>query len=141
MENLEDNNLDKENENINNISIQELELKLGKPFRKCKDLKRHLERINNIRIDLVKKQDNSKKSCCSYCCNNKSCEITRFILFICICFFVIAMESKYYRKFTLGSSSYNNKTKILNDFSNNNNTNYNNDWETSDESENNLIYN
>lgn len=49
------------------------------------------------------------------------------------------MESKYYRKFTLGSSSYNNK--ILNDFSNNNNTNYNNDWETSDESENNLIYN
>jgi len=79
LENLEDNNLDKENENINNISIQELELKLGKPFRKCKDLKRHLERINNIRIDLVKKQDNSKKSCCSYCCNNKSCEITRFI--------------------------------------------------------------
>lgn len=79
MENLEDNNLDKENEDINNINIQELELKLGKPFQKSKDLKRHLERINNIRIDLVKKQDNSKKSCCSYCCNNKSCEITRFI--------------------------------------------------------------
>ena len=61
MENLKDNNLDKENENINNISIQELELKLEKPFQKCKDLKRHLERINNIRIDLIKKQDNLKK--------------------------------------------------------------------------------
>ena len=49
LENMEDNNLDKDNENIN---IKELELKLGKPFQKCKDLKRRLERINNISLYL-----------------------------------------------------------------------------------------
>ena len=84
LENLEDNNLEKENENINNINIQELELKLGKPYQKSKDLKRHLERINNIRIDLIKKIDNSKRSCCYYCCNNRCCEIIRYVLFIFI---------------------------------------------------------
>ena len=134
LENLEDNNLDKENEDINNINIQELELKLGKPFQKSKDLKRHLERINNIRIELIKKKGNSKKSCCYYCCNNRCCEITRYVLFIFICLLVVGIEYAYHRNFSPDFSSYNN-TKLFNDFINNNNTNNTSDWDSSDESE------
>lgn len=135
IEYLENIHLDKRSDNINNINVKELELKLGKPFQKCKYLKRQLERINNIRIEKINIKRGLSSNCCicCKCCKSRCCEITRFILFAFICLAVVSAEYSYYEKYSSESFSYKNNTKIFNDLIYNNDTKNDNDNSSNNE--------
>ena len=98
----EENIINNESNKNNVLNLNELEKLISKPYKECKDLKRKLEKINNLRtneINQIKGINNSSKCCESKCCKSKCCKITKFIFFALICLTVLGSEKKYYDEY------------------------------------------
>jgi predicted RNase H-like nuclease (RuvC/YqgF family) len=98
----EENIINNESNKNNVLNLNELEKLISKPYKECKDLKRKLEKINNLRtneINQIKGINNSSKCCESKCCKLKCCKITKFIFFALICLTVLGSEKKYYDEY------------------------------------------
>jgi len=81
------------------MTRKKLEDLISEPYRKCKKYSRKLDRINNIKEDVLgqKEQNKNEKCCykllkCCICCKNQSCECTLFCIFAFFCFLFILDE-------------------------------------------------
>ena len=92
-----------------NITEKELESKLSDPYKECKSHYKLLERIKNIRKDILDETDQNG-ICCGYCkcCCSRCCKIFYFWFYAFLCFIIIGIEIICYDSPMLNEENYRN---------------------------------
>ena len=98
-----------------NKTEKQLENEIAKPFENCKSYLRKLDRINNLRNDVLNRKDEKKNENCldnliKKCTSSHKCKKCFFVFYLIVCLIIIILEIIGYDSPMLDSDNYRNTT-------------------------------